>query len=261
MIMEIASQYRGTLRYVRARWPIYLIGFGGGLLLAILIIIASYVQGLYSFTILSFVALIVLLYFLVASLSLAHQIYDNEIVTDALIKLGSINPEDNLTQIDLGERFQAIKLSRRLTTGRLQVLDVYNPQLAPGRALARSRKNAAESPQDPRLTFRDGSISLLPFPDGSVEVVIIVECLGRFWQHGDRLRLLSEIMRILKSDGKLLMAERIRSTNNTVALGAGGIRLPSLRYWQQILADAGFKLQSHEMVENQICCMRADKPA
>jgi len=259
MIMEITSHYGGTLRYVRSRWPTYLIGFGGGHLLAFLIIIVSLVQGLYSFTLLAIVAFIILFYFLAASLWSAHQLYDGDSITNALIERGSINPEDELVQIDLGERYQALNLSRRLTTGKVQVIDVYNPQLASERSLARSRENVGKLPQDPRLMIREGNINLLPFPNESVKVVVMVECLGRFWQRGDQLRLLSEIMRILKPGGRFLMAERVRSTSSTVALGPAGLRLPSVSYWHHILTDAGLELKSEEMVKNLIFCLRADK--
>jgi SAM-dependent methyltransferase len=258
MIMEIASHYSGTLHYARSRWPAYLIGFGGGLILAIFTIIISLAQGLYSFTSLALVALIILIYFLAASLWTAHQLYDGESITDALIKLGSIKSEDNLVQIDLGERFQAINLSRRLTTGHVQVIDVYNPQLAPERALARSRERAGKLPRDPRLTRREGNINLLPLPNDSVKVVVVVECIGRFWQRGDQLRLLHEIVRILQPGGSILLAERVRSSTSILALGPAALRLPSASYWDNILADAGFEVRSQEMVKELICCMRAD---
>ncbi len=259
MIMEITSHYSGTLHYVRVRWPAYLIGFGGGYILVLFIIFISLVQGWYSFTLLAAVALIILIYFLSVSLWSAHQLYDGQRITDALIKLGSINTEDNLVQIDLGERFQAINLSRRLTTGHVQVIDVYNPQLTPERALARSREKAEKLPTDPRLSMRDGNINLLPLPNESVKIVVAIECIGRFWQRGDQVCLLHEIFRILKPGGSILMAERVRSTTNTMAIGSAGLRLPSVSYWHNILKDGGFEVRNQEMIKDLICCIKADK--
>lgn len=259
MIMEIASHYPGTLQYIRSRWPTYLIAFGGGLVLSILIIILSLIFELYSFTALSLLAFLIFSYFVVASIWRAHQLYDDESITDALVKLGPISETDHLVQIDLGERIEALKLSRRLTTGRIQVIDVYNPQLVPDRALRRSREMATKLPSDPRIRRNEGHINLLPYPNNSVKTVVTVETLGKFWQRGDQLRILQEIVRVLEPGGSVLVTEAVRSSTNLLTMGLSGIRVPAVSYWVTILAEAGLEYRSQVMVKDMICCLRAVK--
>jgi ubiquinone/menaquinone biosynthesis C-methylase UbiE len=194
------------------------------------------------------------------SLWSAHQIYDVQNISQRLIKLGEFRPEDTLIHIDLGRRQLAIDLSRHLTTGRVIVLDVYNPQMTPGGELARARRQARRPEPDPRLSWRDGKISLLPLADSSVPAVTMSEVASEFWQLGDRQQLLIEIFRILRPGGRILLVEQVRTTTNLLVKGPAGLRLAHKAYWEKLLSDAGFKVMNTVNLDDLICCFRADKP-
>jgi ubiquinone/menaquinone biosynthesis C-methylase UbiE len=187
------------------------------------------------------------------SLWSAHQIYDKQNISQCLVKLGELQPKNTLILIDLGRRQLAIDLCRHMTTGRVIVIDVYNPQMTPSRELARARRQAKRPDPDPRLSWRDGKISLLPLADGSVPAVTLSEVASEFWQLGDRQQLFKEVFRVLRPGGCILLAERLRTPINLLVNGPAGLRLSPIAYWENLLLEAGFKIEKTVSLNDLIC--------
>lgn len=260
MIMQLRNRYGGALGYVEAHWPAYVLGYGGAFVAAAIVVAVSGVLGWYGFITLSLAALIVLAYFFIVSLWAAHRLYDGQAIREMLFKLGGMRPEDKVVDINAGSGQTAVAISRLLSTGRVIVVDVYNPQLTPSRVLARSHRQAEHRRPDPRLSWRDGSIDLLPLPDGSAETVTLVETASEFWQQGDREGLVEEIARVLAPGGRLLLAERVVSPTNLLVMGPLALRLKSLEYWRKLLEGAALQVSRESNVRELIHCLRADKP-
>ncbi len=260
--MRRKSPYRGTLRHVRANWPVY-VSLYGGIVLSLLLIGLSVELGWYSFVPLSLALLLALVYFFVAGLWVAHKLYDPDGLRPhvVLFEMGRLEPEDTLVYVDLGVRDFAIQLSRRLSSGKIIVVDVYNPQWTIGANLHRYRAQQPHAPHDPRLVWQNGRFDLLPLPDKSVSTVILCQILSEFWQEGDRAALLRETHRILTSNGKLLLAERCRSQANWLVLGPTAVRLSTADDWRDSLEAAGFMIRAEQDLQGLIHCFRADKPS
>ena len=260
--MNTDSQSNGTLRYIRARWPIYLIGFAGGALGALLLIILAVEVGAWSLVFLGLIVLLILSYFFTTSLWAANEQFNrrHSQPSHVIFELGHIQPTDDLVYVGLGLRDTPIQLSRRLTRGHVRAIDVYNPQLAPGRALARQRRPTPLGQPDPRLTWLDGNIDLLPLPDHSAPVAATSFTLFEFWQHGDRKLLLSEMYRILQPGGQLLIAEPARTRTQLMLIGPAALRLPPPDYWRQLVRDVGFRIAREENIGDFYLCFRAEKP-
>ena len=75
---------------------------------------------------------------------------------------------------------------------------------------ARERARTAPVP----ITLAQAPAEALPFPDGSFDTVVVTLV---FCSVGDPQRGLSEIVRVLKPGGRLLMAEHVRSGNGALA--------------------------------------------
>jgi ubiquinone/menaquinone biosynthesis C-methylase UbiE len=260
MIMELSNRYGGTLGYVKAHWPAYALGYGGAFLAGAMIISVSAMLGWYGFITLSLAALLILVYFFIVSLWAAHRLYDDQVIPEMLVNLGGIGPEGSIVDINAGTRLTAIGLSRRLSTGRVIVIDVYNPQLTPGKALTRIHQRGEHYQSDPRISWHDGSIDLLPLPDGSAETVTLVETASQLWQQGDRDCLIQEIARVLAPGGRLLLAERVASPTNLLVMGPLALRLKSLEYWRKLLEAAALQVNRESHSRELIHCLRADKP-
>ncbi len=260
--MNSARRYHGTLRYLLTHWPLYFALYGGVVALLVGMGVAAD-RGWLAFVPLALALVIVILFFLLASLWAAHKLYDSgeRQPHHVLFDMAQLRETDNFAFVDLNGRFQAIDLGRRLTTGQVAVLDVYNPQLTPSRALVRSRTRQPQPPTgDPRFIWRDGSINLLPLPNESVTAVILNEVLSQFWQQGDQETLLREIRRILIPGGRVLVAERTRTQTNWLHLGPAALRLQSSQEWRDLLRRMGFILRREQAPGGFIHCFRADKP-
>ena len=258
--MERTGRYRGTLDYISAHWPAYVFGYAGLTLLLLVIVFFSGYYGWYAYIALSFAMLMLLAYFFGVSVWAAHVQHDGA-DHDLIFEMARLRPEDEFVHIGLGLKTTAVGLGRRLSTGHMIVIDVYNPQLMPHDSIARGRAQAPQPGPDNRVTWREGSIDLLPLPDSSVRIVTINCTFNALWQNGDHNRLLSEIRRILKPGGRLVMVEKVRSYTNWLVWGPFATRYPPSHYWRRRLESNGFEIrqelaQFHGMVQ----FYRAEKP-
>ncbi|MFW6042443.1 MAG: class I SAM-dependent methyltransferase [Chloroflexota bacterium] len=260
--MESDAPFSGTLKHVNANWPSYLVGYGGAIVLALTLILFAAGRQWWGLLLAAVVAMLVAAYFLVASLWAAHQQFDfkqNQPAT-VLFKIGGLQPTQSFVHVGLGTQETPVRLSRHLTSGCVTAVDVYNPQLAPGRALARRRQHSRPPHSDPRLTWSEGSINLLPLPDSSTDAVTVNHTLTELWQHGDRQRLLQEIHRTLRPGGKLVLAEPVRTRTNWLVGGIAALRMEPLPYWRRLLTESGFHLRQEQNVRNFYYCFVAEKP-
>jgi len=260
--VESRRRFQGTLRHIYEHWPTYLFLYGGGFSLVLIVVVTASGRGWWSVIALALATLLVLGYFFGASLWAAHQQYDRREQEPAhvLFRMGQLRPADDFVHVGLGRRNTAIRLSRRLMSGHLTVVDVYNPQLTPGRSLARARVNLLKVEADPRLTWLEGSIDLLPLPDHSTQAVTMNRVLSQLWQHGDRELLLGEIFRVLRPDGWLLLAEPVRTQTSWLVWGPAALRLQTLRYWQRLFQEAGFHLKKEETVHGLVHYFALKRP-
>jgi len=259
--MENSRHPRRTLQYIRTHWPLFFALYGS-LVVAILLIGVGLASGWYSFIPFALAIMLVASYFLVASLYVAYQMNDapGSTAAEILFEMSQSQPTDRVVCIDLGLRSTAVTVSQRLTTGVVTVIDIYNPQSNIGGALRRGRDLARKPLDDPRLDWIDGGIDLLPLPDRSVGAVFMNQILSEFWLPEERDLLLQEVYRILAPEGRLLVAERIRSQSNLLLTGLVTYTLPTSQQWRAILEKAGFIVRREECPHGLIYCVRADRP-
>lgn len=260
--MREPARLSGTLNYIYAHWPMFA-GLYGGIIFMLLTVGYSLDRGWFSFVPLATAVCLVLGYLFGSAVWHGYQLYDLAGLRpySLLFDMGTLLPENNLVYVDVGLRQRPIALSRRLTTGRVVVVDIYTPQWMPAPSLARWRQQWQHPPADPRLNWRDGRIDLLPLPDNSVEAVMLCQICSEIWQDGDRLLLLREVWRVLKPNGRLLFAEPSRTQSAWIAHGLGALALPTPAYWHNLLAEANFRTAREQDINGHIYCMVARKPA
>lgn len=258
--MNPSGDYDGIKRFAQARWPRYLIGYGGGTLLAFAAILFGILQGWLGLIPLALATLMILTYLAATSLWAAHRLYDTTNIRHILFELGRFRPDDSFVYLDIGLKWLPASMARRLTTGHIIVIDLYNPHLTPDGNLARAHQQALHPAPDPRLSWRDGDIGLIPLPDSSVSAVILAEVASEFWQEGDRERLFSEIYRVLSPGGRLILAERMRTTSNLLMMGLDGFGLETADYWKKLITKRGFRVSREKSLEDLMHFILAEKP-
>jgi ubiquinone/menaquinone biosynthesis C-methylase UbiE len=257
--MGFTTRYSGTLSFIQTHWPTYLIGYGGGVVFIVSVIWVSFDQGWFAFVNLALAGLLILIYFFVASLWAAHKLYDGDDIVEAVFELGGLESGQTMIYLDLGLRSTGIALSRHLTTGRVIIIDIYNPQLAPARWLSRATQQAERQIDDPRVIWKGGSIDLLPLPDQTMPAVILIMSASEFWQEGDRMQLFEEIYRVLSPGGMLLMVERVRTPTNWLVMGAAALRIRKASYWRSALARVGFQTTRESEQNDMLHFFRAER--
>jgi SAM-dependent methyltransferase len=255
------GRFSGTRNYVLANWPRFVLLYLG-MVAALIIIGVSAIQGWLSFIPLATAVFLILIYFIVAGIWEARRRYDFDGITPhhVLFDMGQLPATERFAYVDLGLQKPAMGLSRRLTTGQVIVIDIYNPQWTISPWLVRWRARQPHPPSDPRLSWREGNLSLLPLPDESINTVMLCHVAGEFWQDGDRAALLREAYRILKPRGQLLLAESVRSQTNWIIRGAAGFTLPTAEYWRRLLLQTGYRIRNEKDVGGLSHCIRAQKP-
>jgi SAM-dependent methyltransferase len=258
--MNGESALDGLLNHLRVRWPSALLLLAGVILVLFVIVFASE-RGTWAMAAAAIAVLILIVYFSTTSLWAAYEQYVQRktVPAQTIFQMGQIQPTSSFVHVGLGLRQTPVALSRRLTRGHIQAIDVYNPQLVPRRVIARQRR-PFPSVSDPRLTWLEGSMDLLPMPDNSVPLVVASYSLVEFWQHGDRERLLREMRRILQPGGHLILAEPARTTTQWLMIGPAAARLPPPAYWRDLLRTAGFVVIREKDVGGYYLCFRAEKP-
>lgn len=255
-------RFHGLAHYFQANWPRFLRLYALAMILLVGIGLLAE-RGWWAFVPMVTAVLLLIITSLIMQGWDAYQRFDAAGIQPHhfLFELARIQPTDTFVYIDLGERQRAIDLSKRMTNGRIIVLDVYNPQWTRNKALIRWRDRLSHPPPDPRLSWRDGGFKLLPLPDSCVQSVMLCEILGEFWQAGDRLSLLKEAHRILEPQGYILLAEPCRTQINALVHGLGLLDLEPSAYWVDLLHRAGFELRNIQTPWGLLTCMRAQKPA
>jgi SAM-dependent methyltransferase len=261
--VENESRYQGTLIQIATRWPTYLFVYGGGALLGLFLIVSGALGESWSLVLAGAALLLAVAYFFAAGIWSAYRCYDvhGQRPADLFFQLGRITATTHFVHVGHGVRRTPQQLSRRLTSGRVIALDIYNPQQAPGAVLARARLAVAPAPADPRLRWLEGTIQLLPLPDRSTSLVTIDGALGALWQHGDRVLLLREVYRILRPEGWVVVAEPVRTRTVWLVRGTGALRLEAAIYWRRLFRDAGFNLLREQDVDGLVHYFVLERPA
>ena len=260
----LTTHFTGTLNYVQRHWPIYLFGLGGGALLVMVSGVTAVLWEWWGLIPLALAVLLLLYYFLFASLWAAHQLYDNPKMqpADVLFVLGELRSDDRLVIVELGDNLAAQHTVRHLTTGKLIVVDIYDPQIMPQKALSRLRAQAKphhDYRHDPRISWQPGRVDLLPLPDATVFAVIMSHTARHIATPHDLDLLMQEIYRILRPGGRLLLAEPVRTQTRWLVHGPGALFVPPPAHWRNLLAANGFTVVQEHTYQGLLSFMRVDK--
>jgi len=154
--------------------------------------------------------------------------------------LGHISIEKHYTILDVGcgGGRTLSKLAARVTQGKVYGIDHSEESVAV------SKRTNARGVNEGRVEVYHGSVSQLPFPAGTFDVVTAVET--HFWWPNLPTDM-REVFRVLKTGGKLIViAEVYKGANTTVAKLAEkyasrtGMTLLGVDQHRELFAEAGY---------------------
>ena len=170
-----------------------------------------------------------------------------------------VKPQDTILDVGCGGGRTIAKLAEQCTAGKVYGLDYSET------SVTASRKTNSAAIAHGRVEVRHGSVSQLPFPAGTFDLITAVET--HFWWPdlpGD----VRETFRVGKPGGKLiLIAEVYKGANTAVSrllerrVDRTGLLMLSVDEHRQILADAGFsEVQVHTEPGKGWICAIGQKP-
>jgi ubiquinone/menaquinone biosynthesis C-methylase UbiE len=237
------GQYSGTLSTLLYNWPI----FGGTLFFGVVTVTAStwlaspwnwllLIAGLGSFGL--------ILNILFASFIVYDWGHKREY--DRLLELAGLHSANVVIDITCGKLRGTQGLLSRLKQGHYFLIDIYDGQKMTDSALRRAREMAPPLESDRRIYRRTGQAESLPIPHNWADLVYCSFSLHELQHSQDRQKIFAEFARILKPNGKLLMAEHGRDLPNFVAFGLGVFSFLTPAAWDKYMREAGFVIKHHE---------------
>lgn len=114
--------------------------------------------------------------------------------------------DEQVLDVGCGAGLLLIGAARRLTSGKATGVDIWDKNLEYGNSPDNVRENARIEGVADRIVVRDGNACNLPFPDGSFDLVTSSNMLHHL-SKDERTQAVREMARVLKSGGKLVIAE------------------------------------------------------
>lgn len=236
-------QYSGAVSTLFYNWPI----FTGSIFFGLVALATStFLSSPWNWLLLSagVGSLILVFNILVAS----FVVYDlgRKREYDRLAELGQINSANVVIDVTCGKLRGTRGMLSLFQHGHYMVVDIFDPQKMTDPALRRAREIEPPLEAGRRIYRRQASANSLPIPHNWADVIYCSFSLHELQHSADRQALFSEFARILKPDGRLLIAEHGRDLPNLLAFGVGALSFFSARTWRKHITQAGLHVEHHE---------------
>ena len=236
-------QYSGTISTLLYNWPI----FGGALLFSLIALAASTLVETpwnWIFGIAGVGTLGLIFNILIASFIVYDWGHKREY--DRLAELGDLSKANVLIDITCGKLRGTRGLLSHLRQGHYFVIDIYDAEKMTDPALRRAREMEPPLDTERRIYQRQGNYSNLPIPHNWADAVYCSFSLHELPNKADQHTIFAEFARILKPNGKLLIAEHGRDLPNFLAFGLGVLSFFSPTTWSNHMTETGFTIRHHE---------------
>jgi SAM-dependent methyltransferase len=180
------------------------------------------------------------LYWLVASLLASHWIYDRSPTADwswlpAVVHSGGFAPR---RWINVHAGYDtATACLRRLFPAESATIDLFDPQLLTEASIHRAR-----ALYPPSADTVAGKPDALPLESRSCDAAFLLLAAHELRVPALRRQLFTEIRRVLRPGGRVLLAEHARDAANFLAFGPGFWHFLPSGTWPALARDTGFRV-------------------
>jgi len=158
-----------------------------------------------------------------------------------IAKLLEIKGNEYVLDVGTGTGRTAIQMAKRLTTGRLVGIDIWDTMELGGNSPERAYKNAEIEGVKGKVEFKFGNALEIPFDDDVFDIVTCSSVLNNLPGEKNRIKGLKEIFRVLKPEGKCMLLEPLRNFRMFCAFTPFGVfQLGKREHWENYAETAGF---------------------
>lgn len=254
-------QYSGTVSTLLYNWPL----FAGTLFFGLVALVASqWLLSPWNWILLSggaaglgLMASILIATFYIYDWKQPHEY-------DRMVELGNVAQANVVVDITCGKLRGSRGLLSYFQHGHYFLIDIYNPDKMTDSALRRAREMEPPLEANRRIYCRPGQTTNLPLPPNWADVIYCHFSLHEIQDVIDREAIFAEFVRILKPDGRLVIAEHGCDLLNFLAFGPGAFCFLSPKTWIRHMTQAGLNIQHHErwrgLVHLWVAGRRPSKP-
>jgi arsenite methyltransferase len=149
--------------------------------------------------------------------------------------------DESVLDVGTGTGRTAIQVAKRLTTGRLVGIDIWDTMELGGNSPERAYKNAEIEGVKEKVEFKFGNVLEIPFDDDVFDIVTCSSVLNNLPGEKNRIKALKEIFRVLRPKGKCMLLEPLRNFRMFLAFTPFAVfQLGTRGDWENYAKTAGF---------------------
>ena len=137
---------------------------------------------------------------------------------DRLIASMRWRGDECVLDVGCGHGLMLLAAAKRLTTGKAIGVDIWQTEDQAGNNRAATLRNARLEGVEGRVELRDGDARQLPFEDQTFDAVLSSWALHNIYDAAGRRQALEEIVRVLKAEGQLVLADIRHATEYAAVL-------------------------------------------
>ena len=166
---------------------------------------------------------------------------------DWVAKLLELKGNEYVLDVGSGTGRTSVQIAKRLTTGRLVGIDIWDTMELSGNSPERAYKNAEIEGVKAKVDFKFGNVLEIPFNDDIFDIVTCSSVLNNLPGEKNRVKALKEIFRVLKPGGKCMLLEPLRNLRMFFAFTPFAFyQLGKSEHWEKYAKTAGFsKVRFH----------------
>jgi arsenite methyltransferase len=142
---------------------------------------------------------------------------------DHLIESLALRGDESVLDVGCGRGLLLIAAAKRLTTGKAVGVDIWSAKDQSGNRPEATLENARIELVAERVEVKDGDARLLPFKDGTFDVVVSSLVLHNIHDSDERRQAVREMVRVLKEDGRVAVLDALHTGEYANVLRESGM--------------------------------------
>ena len=154
--------------------------------------------------------------------------------------------DEKILDVGCGRGLLAIGAAKRLKTGKVTGIDVWNPQDLSGNSPEAAKENAKAEGVSDRVRFDTGDARKLVYPDNFFDAVMSSNALHTLDDDRERKQALKEMLRVLKPGGRLVVFDTAETGYYAEVLRDCGAQDVTLSLWTWLWCRPSRSLAAHK---------------
>jgi ubiquinone/menaquinone biosynthesis C-methylase UbiE len=165
-----------------------------------------------------------------------------------IAKLLELKGNEYVLDVGSGTGRTVVQIAKRLTTGKLVGIDIWDTMELGGNSPERAYTNAEIEGVKAKVEFKFGNVLEIPFDDDVFDIVTCSSALNNLPGKKNRIKALKQIFRALKPGGKCMLLAPLRNLRMFCAFAPFAVfQLGKKEHWENYAETAGFsKVRFHD---------------